>query len=114
MTKLFSAAAATLAILCATSAQAETQRLVMVSTTLAYDTQDLTGAAGATKLLGRIELAARKLCAVNSPAASPTSRHVVACRHAAVARAVDNLAAPLVTAAYERSNGRPSMAVATR
>lgn len=114
MIKLSFAAAAALAILCATPAQAQPRQLVMVSLTLAYDAQDLAVSAGAAKMLQRIELAARALCAPNSPAASPTGRQVLACRQAAVARAVDDLAAPLVAAAYERSAARPSMAIAKR
>jgi UrcA family protein len=101
MTKLFAATAlAAMTIVAGSSAKAETQGLRVVSTTLSYETQDLANPAGATKMLGRIELAARKLCASASPAEPVNSRSVLSCRRAAVARAVDTLAAPLVSAAY--------------
>ena len=101
MTKLLSATAVALTLFAATSANAETKGLTMVTTTLAYDTRDIANPAGAAKMLSRIELAAQNLCAPSSPTAKPTGRLVVVCRHAAVARAVDTLAAPLVTAAYQ-------------
>ena len=101
MSKPFSAAAiAALVILAAPSAHAEINRLTMVSTTLVYESQDIANRAGASKMLRRIELAAQKLCTPTSPAATPTSPHAMACRRAAVAKAVDSLAAPLVSAAY--------------
>ena len=101
MSKPLSAAAiAALMILAAPSAHAQIGRLTMVSTTLAYQSHDIAHSAGASKMLRRIELAAQKLCTPNSPAATPTSPHVMACRRAAVAKAVDQLDAPMVTAAY--------------
>ena len=101
MSKSLSAAAiAALVILAAPSAHAEINRLTMVSTTLVYESQDIANRAGASKMLRRIELAAQKLCTPTSPAATPTSPHAMACRRAAVAKAVDSLAAPLVSAAY--------------
>ena len=102
MSKSLSAAAiAALVMFAAPSAQAEINRLTMVSTTLAYGSQDIANSAGASKMLRRIELAAQKLCAPSSPAATPTSRQAMACRRATVAKAVDRLAAPMVTAAYD-------------
>ena len=102
MSKSLSAAAITaLAILAAPSAQAQSSRLTMVSTTLPYESQQIANPAGASKMLRRIELAAQKLCTPSTPVATPTSRQAMACRRATVAKAVDRLAAPMVTAAYD-------------
>ena len=101
MSKPLSAAAiAALVILAAPSAQAQSSRLTMVSTTLPYESQQIANPAGASKMLRRIELAAQKLCAPSTPVATPNSRQAMACRRATVAKAVDRLAAPMVTAAY--------------
>jgi UrcA family protein len=100
MTKLLSTAAA-LTMLIAFSAHGETQRPTKVSTTVAYQPQDLASLNGAAKMLSRIELAAQRLCAPSSPVANQTSPRVLACRHDAVERAVGKLDAPLVTAAYK-------------
>lgn len=110
MTKLMTAATAALTLLAAASAHAETKGLSMVSTTLTYETQDLASTAGAEKMLVRIDLAARRLCAASSPVVRPVNAQSRLCRAKAVARAVDMLAAPLVTAAYQ---GR-QVEVATR
>jgi UrcA family protein len=112
MTRLLSAAAAALMILAAASAQAETKQLTIVSTTLEFHTRDLTDPAGAARMLARIELAAQRLCTPTSPVARQTSRTVLACRHAAIERAVATLGAPMVTAAY--SAGQPDLALAAR
>ena len=104
--------AAALTVFTASAAQAEIHKLVMVSETLAYQTQDVASPIGASKMLSRIELAALKLCMSNSPAASPTGRLAMACRRAAVSEAVRTLDAPMVTAAY--TGGRPTVAIAAR
>ena len=112
MSKPLSAAAiAALVILAAPSAHAQIGRLTMVSTTLAYQSHDIAHPAGASKMLRRIELAAQKLCTPNSPVATPTSRQAMACRRATVAKAVDQLDAPMVTAAY---TGRRPVDLASR
>ena len=108
----FATSAAALAVLSAAAAHAQTHRLVVVSETLTYQTQDVASPAGASKMLKRIELAALRLCATNSPASSPTGRLTMACRRAAVSRAVATLDAPLVTAAYAAR--RPAVAIAAR
>ena len=102
MSKSLSAVAiVALAILAAPSAQAQSSRPTMVSTTLSYESQQIANSAGASKMLRRIELAAQKLCTPISPVATPTSRQAMACRRATVAKAVAQLAAPMVTAAYD-------------
>lgn len=112
MTKLFSVAAAALAILAATSAHAEPRQLVMVSKTLTYRVQDVATAPGAEKLLNRIESTARSLCGPASQVAPHPDAASRRCSAQAVAVAVDALGAPLVTAAYAAR--RPDVAVASR
>ena len=110
MTKLMTAATAALTLLAAASAHAETKGLNMVSTTLRYETQDLANSTGAEKMLTRIDRVARQLCASNSPVERHADAQSRRCRAQAITRAVDMLAAPLVTAAYQ---GR-QVEVATR
>jgi len=112
MIKLMTSAAATLTLLAAASAHAETRGLTVVSTTLAYETEDLANPMGAEKMLTRIDRAARQLCASSSPVVRHPDAQASLCRAKAVARAVDTLAAPLVTAAYAAR--RADVAVASR
>ena len=112
MIKLMTTAAAALTFLAAASAHAETRGLTIVSTTLAYETEDLSNPMGAEKMLNRIDRAARRLCASSSPAVRHPDAQARLCHAKAVARAVATLAAPLVTAAYAAR--RPDVAVASR
>lgn len=110
MIKLITTAAAALTFLAAASAQAETRGLKMLSMTLAYRTQDIANPTGAEKMLSRIDSAARRLCASTSPVVRRPDAQARLCQAKTVARAVDTLAAPLVTAVYQ---GR-QVEVATR
>ncbi len=98
MTKSFAAALA--AALIAASAHADTRTVVVVARTLTYDDAKLATPHGAAKLLSRIDNMAQQLCASSSPSVPHLDTQGRACRSQAVARAVEALAAPLVTAAH--------------
>src|SRR5689334_14405565 len=100
MTKLFSAALGAAVLLAAASATAEPQKVTVVTGTIAYREAQLATPAGAAQLLRRIDPKARQLCASPYQSVPHPDDQARACRHQAVARAVDTLAAPLVTAAY--------------
>ena len=110
MRKSFSAAAAALTILAASSAHAETQTLVMLSTTLSYQSQDVAEPAGAARMLSRIERTARRLCSYTSPIIPHGDARSRACEAQSVARAVDSMAAPLVTAAFAEKHAEVTLA----
>jgi len=114
MSKVISASAALVVLLAAAAAQAEPRRIVVVRETLTYDTSELTTANGAKGLLNRIERTAQRICAPasHSPVDARYFKAVRACRAQAVAKGVDTLNAPLVTAAYA---GRyPAVVIAAR
>lgn len=100
MIKLFSGAVVAAVLMAAASAHAEPQKVVVVTGTIAYREAQLATPAGAARLLGRIDAMARRLCASSFQTIPHPDDQSRACRHQAVARAVDTLAAPLVTAAY--------------
>ena len=114
MSKVMFASAAFATLLAAGAVQAESRRIVVLSETITYDSAELSAAGGAKVLLNRIERTAQRLCAPasRSPVDLPHSKTVMACRAQAVAKGVDTLNAPLVTAAYA---GRyPAVAIAAR
>ena len=113
MSRLISAAAAAFAVVAASSAHAEMPRIVMVSQTISYDTAKLATPESATALLRRIERAAQRACSprMNSPAEPQVSAAIIRCRAQAVANAVENLGAPMVTAAHRN---RQAVAVAAQ
>jgi UrcA family protein len=95
----------TAALTVATSVHAESRKLVAVQTTISYRTGQLATPEGAQALLTRVEWAALRLCRSSTPslARPPSTADVAACRSKAVSRAVAELDAPLVTAAYART-----------
>jgi len=113
MTKLFSAAAiAAVLITAAASAKAEDHKVTVVDRTITYDDAKLATPHGAARLLSRIENMAQQLCASSSPSVPHLDAQGRVCRTQAVARAVDALAAPLVTAAH--ADRRAAITVASR
>ena len=114
MTKLLSTTALVVILAAATSAHAEIGSFTVVSKTITYGDTELASPKGANRLLERIDLAARGLCAPNSTVAWPYSHAFQVCRTKAVAKAVGSLAAPLVTAAYERRGGVLERGLASR
>jgi UrcA family protein len=107
MNKFITTAVVVVALGAAASVQAETRRVVIASDTLSFNTADLASSAGSLALLRRVERTAWRLCRTSG---SPLDPHASAaasrCRIQAVARAVQTLDAPLVTAAFNGRGGR--------
>jgi UrcA family protein len=114
MQKLMFAAAAALCALAAAPAAAQGRapgglgKVQVVQGVVRYATTELASPAAADRLFLRIRQRATQLCL---PVGLPRVQvglgaETRACRDRAVARAVHDLAAPLVTAAYERRTAR--------
>lgn len=104
MPKTSLAATLLVAMICASAAHAERGHKVVVSQTIKYSDAELATDRGAADVLKRIERSARSLCRPSSHSPldrSPTS-WAVKCQSDAVARAVDTLGSPIVTAEYRR------------
>jgi UrcA family protein len=91
----------------ASAAHAETSRIVVKQLALPYRTAELTTAPGAARLLSRVDGVALRMCRGNPTSAfdHPIRAQIEACRAKAVARAVTELDAPLVSAAYIERQG---------
>jgi len=108
MTKMMPAAVAFATVLAtAASAHAESSRVVVLKAPVSYRAADLATPQGATILLNRVDHLALRMCrgGSSSPLDHPISSQIEACRAKAVARAVAELDAPLVTAAYADRQG---------
>jgi UrcA family protein len=110
----FMLAAAAFGAFAATSAQAAPAQVKVLTGVIRYSSADVASPSGADRLLERISLKATRLCAPSGGSwmQAGLGRATYACRDKAVARAVRELDAPLVTAAYER--GSPTSVVASR
>ena len=114
MTRFTFAAAAFVALMgVAASADARPARIIMLQQTVPYRAVDLTTPQGAQQLLARVDGLALRMCRGNPTSACvrPVRTQLDACRAKAVARAVSELDAPLVTAAYA---GRRDATLAAR
>ena len=108
MTKMIPATVALAAVLCvAGAARAETPRMKVMQVPVAYRTADLETPQGARALLTSVNSLALRMCRSGGSALQhPVAAEIEACREKAVSRAVSELNAPLVTAAYgERWDG---------
>ena len=80
------------------------------SETVKFADLDLTTTAGAEALLGRIHRAALRVC--NEPGELAVT---VACMHDSERKAIKKVNSPLLTASYEKKNGRnPQTVTASR
>ena len=116
MTKLVATAAAiVIAAVTVVGPTAHAEDTTVVTQRIKYDRADLQTPEGADRMLARISRVARRLCVDRHRAALVLrpSAAALRCQHEAVALTVATLDAPLVTAAYTRS--QPSqVAVAGR
>lgn len=109
MHKFMIAAAALCALATApAAAQAQIGKLKVVHSVIRYDPAALARADSAERMFKRIRLHATQLCRPDGQARvqAGLSAETRACRDRAVARAVQDLAAPLVTDAFERRTAR--------
>jgi UrcA family protein len=103
MTKTIPAAVALATVLTfAGAANAETSHIVVLKQTLTYSRDELATPQGAQGLLASVDGVALRLCRQRTYAAfeRPVASQIATCRTNALARAVAELDAPLVTAAY--------------
>jgi UrcA family protein len=108
MTKLmFAAAAAALMMVQPAAAQATSVNAEgFRTTTVRYGDLNLDSQAGADALMSRIERAVKKVCAVEGVARFAMSREVKQCQRTATEKAVAQVNAPSVWAAFEARSER--------
>src|SRR5258705_7265663 len=115
MNKLFCAAVVGGLVLTSAVSAAERPRRIILTESVRTDDLDLNTAAGAGQMFRRIKGAAESACQQPSSGLFPWVPYETwRCRREAIARAVEHLNAPLVTATYAREPDTPRQYLAVR
>jgi len=115
MNKILIAAVVGWSLLASAAFAADRSRHVVVTESVRTDDLDLNTAAGAQQMFQRIKGAAGSACyQTHSPTLPRVSHEVARCNHATIARAIRDLSAPMVTAAYEAWSRAPAQSLASR